>query len=198
MDIFKSLSANFFKRWRKIKLYFKESSNLANSKPVFVYPNVKIDLVPDEHVYDGLTKHERLEKIKQNLAYVWADGYESKKWEKRNVPYLGIRLTPSFVLHETIGYGHSWNLAEARCLARKCKARLLTGNEYQEVVHCWFKISEMRKLAGDFPLEEYLTWIYEDKNKQLNESCYILCAPNGKKLWLSEFSTKGNILLALK
>lgn len=42
---------------------FKESSNSANGKPVFVFPNVKIDLTPDEHVYGKLTKHERLEKI---------------------------------------------------------------------------------------------------------------------------------------
>lgn len=198
MNIFKSLSVNFFKYWRKFKLYFKESNNLANCKPVFAYPDAKIDLSPNEQIYSGLTNHERMGKIRQNLAYVWADGYESKQWEKRCVPYLGIRLTPTLILHEMIGCGHGWNQAEALRLAKKCKARLLTYDEYQVVLRCWFKISEMRGLAGDFPLEEYPTWIYKGKNKYSKESCCILCATNGKKLWLSEFDSTGNVLLALK
>lgn len=103
MSIFRKLKQNFPLYAGKFAVWMKSSSSLAGCKPVYAYPDAEIDLTPNPRLYIVFSESERLEKIKQNLAYVWADGYESTKWEKRGIPYLGIRLTPSLVLHEMIG-----------------------------------------------------------------------------------------------
>ena len=170
----------------------------AYGKPVHVYPDVKIDLTPNSDLYSGLSEEERLEKIRQNLTYVWADGYESPKWEKRGVPYIGIRLTPSLVMHEMIGCGHGWDLAKARKLAQKCEARFLSPQEYKEVLYCWNTINKMRLIAGDFPLEKDWFWLYTGTDKeQADELDYHLCYQNGEVIWYSEFDDEGDVLLAL-
>ena len=170
-----------------------------NDSPVHVYPDVKIDLTPNSDLYSGLSEEERLEKIRQNLAYVWADGVESPKWKKRGIPYIGIRLHSSLVLHEMIGCGRGWNLAKARKLAAKCEARFLFPQEYKEVLYCWDTITRMRLIAGDFPLEKDLFWLYTGSDKeQADELKYDLCFPNGEVIWYSEWDDEGNVLLALR
>ena len=199
MSIFRKLKQNFPLYAGKFAVWMKSSSSLAGCKPVYAYPDAEIDLTPNPRLYIVFSESERLEKIKQNLAYVWADGYESTKWEKRGIPYLGIRLTPSLVLHEMIGCGNGYDLAKAQRLARKCKARFLTQNEYREVLYCWDAISEMRLTSCDFPLEKALMWVYTgDDPEQANDFKYHLCTQNGEIIWYSEFDDDGNVLLALR
>ena len=121
MNIFRKLQKDFPLYLGKFIVLLKENFSFASCKPVHAYSDAEIDLTPNPRLYIGLSEDERLEKIKQNLAYVWADGYESKKWESRNIPYLGIRLTPSLVLHEMIGDGRGYDLAKAQKLAKKCQ-----------------------------------------------------------------------------
>lgn len=199
MNIFNSVKKGFSVYWKDFKLFFKESSGIANCKPVLAYPDARIDLSPNPRRYAGLSPNERLNEIKQNLAYVWADGYESKKWESRNIPYLGIRLTPSLILHEMIGTGYGYDLATAKKLAKKCQARFLTQNEYREVLYCWDDISNMRLIACDFPLEKALMWVYTGEDaEQDNEYKYHLCTKSGEVIWYSEWDDDGNVLLALR
>lgn len=171
----------------------------AHGKPVHVYPGVKIDLTPNHDLYSGLSEEDRLEKIRQNLTYVWSDGYESHKWERRYYPYIGIRLSPSLVMHEMIGCGRGWDLAKARKLAEKSEARFLSPQEYNEVLYCWNDINKMRLLAGDFSLQKGLMWVYTGKDKeQADELDYHLCHSDGEVIWYSEWDDEGNVLLALR
>ena len=198
MDIFNNVKKVFSAYWRDIKLFFKQSSG-AGCKPVFAYPDAGIDLSTNPRRYAGLSPSERLNEIKQNLAYVWADGYESKTWKKRHCKYLGIRLTPSLILHEMIGTGRGHDLANAKKLAAVCKTRFLTTEEFREVLYCWDKLSEMRLTAGDFPLEKAHTWVYTGEDaEQADSNRYHLCEPDGKVIWYSEFDDYGNVLLALR
>ncbi len=199
MNIFRKFKKNFPLYLGKFIVSLKEPSSVAGCKPVHAYPDAEIDLTPNPRLYIGLSEEERLEKIKQNLAYVWADGFESKKWERRNIPYLGIRLTPTLVLHEMIGGGRGYDLAAAQKLAKKCQARFLSPKEYKEVLYCWDAISKMRLIAGDFPLEVGLMWIYTGKDaKQANHFKYNLCTNLGEVIWYSEWDDAGNVLLALR
>ena len=128
---------------------------------------------------------------------MWADGYESKTWKKRQCNYIGIRLTPSLILHEMIGTGRGYDLANAKKLASICKARFLTTEEFREVLYCWDKLSEMRLAAGDFPLEKALMWVYTKDTEQAETGRCILCNPDGEIIRYSEFGGSGNVLLAL-
>ncbi len=199
MGIFRKFQKNFPLYLGKFIVSFKDSSGLASCKPVHAYPDAEIDLTPNHRLYSGLSEEERLEKIKQNLAYVWADGFESKKWESRYIPYLGIRLTPSLILHEMIGGGRGYDLAKAQKLAQKCQARFLSPQEYKEVLYCWDAISKMRLIASDFPLEKGLMWVYTGEDaEQSNIYKYHLCSDSGEVIWYSEWDDDGNVLLALR
>lgn len=199
MSIFRKLQKDFPLYLGKFIVLLKENFSFAGCKPVHAYSDAEIDLTPNPRLYIGLSEDERLEKIKQNLAYVWADGYESKKWESRNIPYLGIRLTPSLVLHEMIGGGRGYDLAKAQKLAKKCQARFLTQNEYREVLYCWDAITKMRLIACDFPLEKALMWVYTGEDaEQDNDYKYHLCTQSGEVIWYSEWDDDGNVLLALR
>lgn len=199
MNIFNSVKKGFSVYWKDFKLFFKKSSGIANCKPVLAYPDARIDLSPNPRRYAGLSPNERLNEIKQNLAYVWADGYESKTWKERQCNYLGIRLTPCLILHEMIGTGRGYDLATAKKLAKKCQSRFLSQNEYREVLYCWDDISNMRLIAGDFPLEKALIWIYTDEDaEQNNDYKYRLCTQSGEVVCYSECDDEGNVLLALR
>ena len=197
MTIFNNVKKGFSFYWKDFKLFFQKSSGLAKCKPVLAYPDAGINLSPNPRRYAGLSPNERLNEIKQNLAYVWADGYESKTWKKRQCNYIGIRLTPSLILHEMIGTGRGYDLANAKKLASICKARFLTTEEFREVLYCWDKLSEMRLTAGDFPLEKALMWVYTKDTEQAETGRCILCNPDGEIIRYSEFGGSGNVLLAL-
>ena len=131
MTIFNNVKKGFSFYWKAFKLFFQKSSGLANCKPVLAYPDAGIDFSPNPRRYAGLSPNERLNEIKQNLAYVWADGYESKTWKKRQCNYIGIRLTPSLILHEMIGTGRGYDLTNAKKLASICKARFFNHRRIQ-------------------------------------------------------------------
>ncbi|MCI7420892.1 MAG: hypothetical protein MSS98_04390 [Alphaproteobacteria bacterium] len=92
MSIFRKLQNDFPLYLGKFIVLLKENFSFAGCKPVHAYSDAEIDLTPNPRLYIGLSEDERLEKIKQNLAYVWADGYESKKWESRKFQCTKIRL----------------------------------------------------------------------------------------------------------
>lgn len=88
--------------------------------------------------------------IKNNLRFVWCDGFESKQWTERNCKYLGIRISESLVLHETASA--SLCSCGVELLRAKCHARLLSIDELKLLSFCWKEISDMRQMAGDTPL----------------------------------------------
>ena len=167
--------------------------------PAYKYPGITIPLEPFVTDFETFPTELQIEQIKSQLAYVWCDGYESKSWEKRPCRYLGIRITPSFILHETIGTG-PWCLHDAERLVRKCRARLLTAFEFRVVLALWDEISEMRCAAGDYPLEEdaVSVWILYQRFCPIgNADEYWRCLMNGKLTHFSDFDDPAGVLLAV-
>lgn len=118
-------------------------------EPALKHEGVKINLVENERL-DLPTTVSAIANRMNNLGYVWCDGYEAQDWEERNCKYLGIRITPGFVLHETL-VRQTWE--EYICQwCDKCQARFLTREELVLLGMLWSEVSNMRKVAGDTPL----------------------------------------------
>lgn len=173
---------------------------VATYRPAYKDPYVQISL-QKELICSTMSHQEYLAKLRKSLSYVWTDGYESKTWIKRPCRYLGIRILPNFILHETIACGHGWNEYGVRLLAKKCKARLLSPKEFQLVLELWKDLSDMREKAGDAPLERGLTWTIlsqAETNSDKTSELYSLCGMDGKVIWWSEFDDEGNALFSVE
>ena len=104
---------------------------------------------------------EALQKLKMGLRYVWCDGFESKEWQDRRCKYLGIRLTESLILHESM-IKNTWDDTVMLWL-NKCQARFLTYDEFMLVTKVWDEISYMRKKAHDTKLYESWAYWFDEK-----------------------------------
>ena len=104
---------------------------------------------------------EALQKLKMGLRYVWCDGFESKEWQDRRCKYLGIRLTESLILHESM-IKSTWDDTVMLWL-NKCQARFLTYDEFMLVTKVWDEISYMRKKAHDTKLHESWAYWFDEK-----------------------------------
>ena len=128
-------------------------------EPAFREPEVIIPLAESKPISFPLSD-EDVAKLKSNLRDVWCDGYESAKWMIRDCKYLGIRITDSFILHETVIYTwedcyHLW--------VKRCRARLLRREEIMLLDFVWNEVSAMREKAWDVPLpKDYRFWIQKD------------------------------------
>lgn len=108
-----------------------------------------IEIAPPEPINFPLPAEEII-RLKQGLRYVWCDGYTSKTYEQRKCRYLGIRVTNSFILHETLlGRG---TYEEACKIRQKSRARNISLDELRLLDLLWSDISAMRELAEDCPL----------------------------------------------
>ncbi len=168
--------------------------------PAYKYPGITIPLEPFVTDSETFPTELQIEQIKSQLAYVWCDGYESKVWKKRHCRCLGIRVTPSFILHETIGTG-PWCLYDAERLICKCHARLLTVFEFRIVLALWNEISEMRCASGDYPFEEdnaASIWVSTGSADDIGDlKNYWRYRMDGKASSTSDFDDPAGVLLAV-
>lgn len=157
-------------------------------EPAFREPGVIIPLAEPKPVPFPLTK-EDIAKLKAGLRYVWCDGFEATEWQPRNCKYLGIRITDSFVLHETLispEWGHTRQWVE------KCRARRITIDEVRLVLALENEISAMRVEAEDVPLPgDSRFWI------QTPEDCHFVHAGRDGKLHHRNSEDSAALLLAV-
>lgn len=132
------------------------SFRLEKYEPALRELGVSIPLASPEPISFPLSE-EKIAELKAGLRYVWCDGFESAEWQPRDCKYLGIRITDSFVLHETVMY--EWNEWLNQWL-RKCRSREITVDELRLVVAVWDQINAMRIQAEDLPLpDEDRFWV---------------------------------------
>ncbi len=128
-------------------------------KPAFREAGVVIPLAEPKQISFPLSAEE-VASLKAGLRYVWCDGYESAEWKARDCKYLGIRITDSFILHETVIY--TWEDCYHRWVKR-CRARLLHREEIMLLDLVWNEVSAMRVKAWDAPLPNNSRfWIQKD------------------------------------
>lgn len=127
-------------------------------EPALVNSGVKIPL-SEPQVYDFPLSAKEIAELKIGLRYVWCDGYESEVWAPRHCKYLGIRLSESFILHETYVQS-TWSHGVA-LFKQKCHARKLSLDEFKLLNLVWDTVSYMRLRAEDAPLPKRATrfWI---------------------------------------
>lgn len=136
------------------------------------------------------------EQIIENITFVWCDGAESKKWVNRKVPYLGIRISPNFILHESIARGNCWWGNYVDRFAKKCSSRLLTHTEFLLLRKVWNKVSEMRVQANDCKLpNEGVFCIADEEYRKYMRKRYLLCNIDGVIQNHLDDDEGGNILL---
>lgn len=141
-------------------------------EPAFKEEGVHIPLAEPQPVHFPLSDEEKA-RLKAGLRYVWCDGFEAAEWRPRGCKYLGIRITDSFVLHETIVT--TWE-AFVNPWQEKCKARRITLDELRLLDAVWDEVSEMRIKAGDVALKSrYRFWFQEDEGQY-----FVLATRKGK------------------
>lgn len=128
-------------------------------EPALPYPDVHIALSDPKNIKLPTTDEEK-EALKKGLKYVWCDGYESETWQERECKYLGIRITDSFILHETI-ITKTWSDC-VRLWREKCKARYLLWEEIMLLNYVWQEVSNMRETAHDVPLIDSVRYWYDN------------------------------------
>ncbi len=138
-----------------------ESEIIKQYKPALIHSKVHIPLEIPEAIKFPLSTEE-INTIKNNLRYVWCDGYEDTKWMPRQCKYLGIRLSKSFILHETV-CDSTWQWG-VHLLTKKCKARRIKLDELRLLDLVWDEVSNMRVKAEDAPLPTETTFWIEKVN----------------------------------
>ncbi len=132
------------------------SWRLEKYEPAFRNPGVIIPLAVPQPVSFPLSEKD-IDKLRAGLRYVWCDGFEAAEWQPRDCKYLGIRITDSFVLHETVMFEWSEWLRQWEA---KCHARRLTVDELLLFVAVWPEINAMRVMAEDLPVpNENRFWV---------------------------------------
>ena len=144
-------------------------------EPALIAPNVVIPLKEPQEISFPLSENE-IKELKKNLRYVWCDGYEAKDWTFRNCKYLGIRISDSFILHETLCHAE-WEYGVS-LFRQKCHARLLFCDELRLLDLVWDEVSAMRVVAEDTPLpyDAKVFWVQECKD----DACKDWADRNGK------------------
>jgi len=141
-------------------------------KPAFRQAGVVIPLAEPKPVQFPLSEEE-IQKLKAGLRYVWCDGYEASEWCVRDCKYLGIRITDSFILHETVVF--TWEDAYHRWV-KKCRARLLRREEIMLLNLVWDEVSAMRVKAWDVPLpKRHRFWIQKDYSENKYGKDHATC-----------------------
>jgi len=135
-----------------------ESQIVEIYQPALIQEGVHIPLAEAKPVNFPLSEQE-IAKLKQKLCYVWCDGYESKIWRPRNCKYLGIRISDSFILHETL-LSSTWEWG-VYLFKKRCQARKLSLDELRLLDLVWDEVSAMRVTAEDVPLpkDKKIFWI---------------------------------------
>ena len=128
--------------------------------PALVNEGVVIKLSPKKSV-PKIKTPEALQKLKMGLKYVWCDGFESSVWQDRKCKYLGIRITESFILHESM-IKNTWDDTVTLWL-NKCQGRYLTYDEFMLLTKVWDEVSQMRETAHDTPLFDYWAYWFDEK-----------------------------------
>ena len=131
-------------------------------EPAFREAGVVIPLAESKQISFPLSAEEVV-SLKAGLRYVWCDGYESAEWKARDCKYLGIRITDSFVLHETVVVDWFAFVFQYR---EKCHSRKITLDELRLVDIVWDEVSAMRVKAEDMPLPDFpFFWIQEPEDR---------------------------------
>ncbi len=127
-------------------------------EPAVPYADAKIALASRESIKYPLNKQE-IAELKKGLKWVWCDGFESDTWQDRECKYLGIRITDSFILHETV-VPSTWADSVWRW-RNLCQARYLLWEELMVLNYVWQEVNEMRRTAHDVLLPNNTGYWYD-------------------------------------
>lgn len=140
----------FFSNREIVRLSLKD--RLQHYEPAYTDPGVVIPLAEPSPVVLP-TNDEELTRLRQGLRYVWCDGYEDRWWKERSCKYLGIRISDSFILHESM-CSTIYLSVDIDYFVNKCVARKLKFDELRLLSLVWDEVSTMRQTAEDCALPD--------------------------------------------